>query len=84
MVFDRRVFELAQDDIQHLSACLLVFVEYPTKFQSNSVMENLIQKVSNVKSDGCLNQALGLYYKIKEVLYEVHYFIVINLRTKIL
>lgn len=77
MISHRRVIELAQDDIEFLSACLLVCVEYPPKFQSSSVMDNLIQKLSNVKSNSCLDQALGLYYyKLKNV-YEVHYFIFI-------
>lgn len=81
MVFGRRVIELVKDDIEHLSSCLLVYVEYPTKFQSNSVIENLIQNLSNVKSNICLDQALGLYYYKYKKVYKVHYFIIIEKNT---
>lgn len=57
----RKAVELAKDDIKQLYSCLLTFIDYPKHLQPKTVIDDVIQKLSNVKNTR-VDQVLGKYY----------------------
>lgn len=74
MVFNREVIELSDDNnINQLCSWLLNYIQYPLEFQTKSVIENLIKKISK-GNNYYVNQTLGkYYYKYEKVLFSLTY-----------
>lgn len=61
LIFNRKALELAKDDIKQIYSCLLTFIDYPKHLQPKTVIDDVIQKLSNVKNSR-VDQVLGKYY----------------------
>lgn len=60
-VFDRKAIELAKDDTKQLYSCLLTYIDIPKEYHSKIVIDDLINKLSNIKNSR-VDQVLGKYY----------------------
>lgn len=75
-LFNRKAIELAKDDIKQLYSCLMNYISYPKEFCSNTMINKIIQKLTNIKNNR-IDQVLGKYYlKRGNVSY---YFLLVNL-----
>lgn len=52
---------MANDRVKPLSSCLMTFINYPKQFHPKTIIDQILEKLTNVKNSR-VDNILGIYY----------------------